>query len=175
MERTAAILIRKIPFSETTVLCTWISEQYGKIKTSARGARNFRSHFQGRLELFYEVDICFERSQKSDLYPLQEACTLLPFAAREISYFNFILAAYFSELAGAVLPILDAATPEVFDLLRGGLRYLRKFPASLYVLTKFESNLCRIVGIGGDPVDALENYCGRLPRTRAAVCHALQA
>ncbi|WP_158404339.1 recombination protein O N-terminal domain-containing protein [Candidatus Xiphinematobacter sp. Idaho Grape] len=173
MERTAAILIRKTPFSETTLLCTWISERCGRIKTSAHGARNFRSPFQGSLELFYEVEICFKRSRKSDLYSLREARALLPFMAGNLSYFNFVLAAYFSELAEAVLPVLDESAPEVFDLLRRGLRYLRKSPASLCALTKFESNLCQRIGIGGNPLEALEHYCGCLPRSRATAFRVL--
>ncbi|QQY08102.1 MAG: recombination protein O N-terminal domain-containing protein [Candidatus Xiphinematobacter sp.] len=175
LERTAAILIRKTPFSETTLFCTWISEQYGRIKTSARGARSFRSPFQGGLELFCEVEICFERSWKSDLYPLKESHATFPSVVGKFSYSNFVLAAYFSELAEAVLPVLDESAPEVFDLLRVGLRYLQRSPASLYALTKFESNLCQRIGIGGPLPEALEHYCGYLPRSRAAAFHVLHA
>ena len=108
------------------------------------------------------------------MYSLREARAMLPFVAGKFSYFNLVLAAYFSELAEAVLPVLDESAPEVFDLLRVGLRYLQRSPASLRALTKFESNLCRRIGIGGPPLEALEHYCGYLPRSRATAFRALR-
>lgn len=172
MEQTAAILVRKTLFSETTLLCTWISEKWGKVKTSARGAKKIRSSFQGRLDLFHEVEICFERSRASDLHFLRESDVKLSFTPSELPYSNLALAAYFAELSDAVLPAPDAPAPEVFDLLKRGLRYLRKSPASLRALTHFESSLCSALGVGGTPLATLEYYCGQLPHTRTI---ALQA
>ncbi len=174
MEQTVAILVRKTLFSETTLFCTWVSERYGKVKTRAQGAKKVRSNFQGRLDLFQEMEICFERSQKSDLHSLKEVCMTLPFVPGNLSsYPNLALAAYFAELSEAVLSAPDEPAPEVFDLLKRGLRYLRESPASLRALIHFENCLCKAMGVGGDPLEMLEHYCGRLPRTRSIALHTL--
>jgi DNA repair protein RecO (recombination protein O) len=173
LEQTRAILVRKTLFSESTLICTWISERYGKLKTSARGAKKIKSHFQG-LDLFHEVEISFTRNLKSDLHFLQELHITLPFVSSELSYPNLILAAYFGELSEAIIPASDTPAPEVFDLLTRGLRHLRKTHASLRALAHFENSLCKAIGVGGrDPVELLEHYCSQLPRTRAIALSTL--
>ncbi len=174
MEQTRAILVRKILFSESTLICTWISERYGKLKTSARGARKLKSHFRG-LDLFHEVEIGFAHNQKSDLHFLKEVHVTLPFISTGLSYPNLVLAAYFGELSESILPASDVPAPEVFDLLMRGLRHLRKTCASLRALTHFENSLCKAIGVGGgNPIELLEHYCSRLPRTRIIAISTLR-
>ena len=173
MEQTRAILVRKTFFSESTLLCTWVSERYGKLKTSARGARKIKSQFRG-LDLFHEVEIGFARNQKSDLHFLKEVHVTLSFVPAGFSYPNLVLAAYFGELSESVLLASEVPAPEVFDLLMRGLRHLREANASLRALTHFENSLCTAIGVGGkNALELLENYCSRLPRTRTLALSTL--
>ena len=72
MEATAAILLRKMPWSETSLIVTWLTERFGTVRTVARGARRPKSEFAGMLDLFYRADIAFSISRSGDLHTLRE-------------------------------------------------------------------------------------------------------
>ena len=47
MEQTPAILLRKTPWSETSLIAVWLTERFGAVRTVARGARKPKSAFRG--------------------------------------------------------------------------------------------------------------------------------
>ena len=57
LETTAAILLRRIKLTESSLIVTWFTEAHGKLKTVAKGARRPRSPFAGRLDLFFAAEI----------------------------------------------------------------------------------------------------------------------
>src|SRR5213596_2198026 len=71
-ERAAAIVLRVQPVTETSLLVTWFTREFGKLKTLAKGARRPKSPMRGRIDLFYENEIVFLRSKRSDLHLLHE-------------------------------------------------------------------------------------------------------
>ena len=64
-ERASGIILRTRPFTETSLVVEWLTEDAGRISTVAKGARRPKSPFIGKLDLFYEADFSFVRSQKS--------------------------------------------------------------------------------------------------------------
>src|SRR5687767_15220007 len=72
VETTAAILLRKTKLTETSLIVTWLTAEHGKVKTVAKGALQPKSRFAGRLDLFFECEIQYVRSRKSDLHILRE-------------------------------------------------------------------------------------------------------
>jgi recombinational DNA repair protein (RecF pathway) len=52
LDTTPAILLRKMKLTETSLIVTWLTEHHGKLKTVAKGARQAKSRFAGRLDLF---------------------------------------------------------------------------------------------------------------------------
>ena len=72
METTTAILLRKTKLSDTSLIITWFTEGHGKLKTVAKGARRPKSPFAGKLDLFFDAEISFARSKKSELHTLRE-------------------------------------------------------------------------------------------------------
>ena len=72
----------------------------------------------------------------------------------------------------------DAAGPAVPDLLRRGLNFVQRSPASLRALDHFEVELCRILGVHDArgnvaAIDALASLCGVIPASRAAALRFL--
>ncbi len=171
MEATAAILLRKMPWSETSFIVTWLTERFGTLRTVARGARRPKSEFAGMLDLFYGADIAFSLSRKGDLHTLREVSVRSVFNVSDAGNAGFYLASYFGELAGIAAPSMQPA-PEIFDLLRRGINFVQQSPASLKSLNHFERELCRILGVH-DPagkvsaIDALASLCGVIPGSRA--------
>ncbi|HKI61379.1 MAG TPA: recombination protein O N-terminal domain-containing protein, partial [Mariprofundaceae bacterium] len=45
----AALLLRRIPYSETSLVCHFLTENHGRIVLMARGARRAKSAFRASL------------------------------------------------------------------------------------------------------------------------------
>jgi DNA repair protein RecO (recombination protein O) len=153
LDSTPAILLRKIKLSETSLIITWLTEQHGKLKTVAKGARQAKSRFAGRLDLFFECDMQFSRSRKSDLHALREAELRETYDGLRLEYPRVVLASYFVELIEMVTEA-EHAVPELFDLLRRALAHLNEHPASRRALEHFENELVRLLGIANPAVSA---------------------
>ncbi len=175
MEKSRAILIRRYRFSETSLIVIWITEHHGKIKTSARGALQPKSPLRGKLDLFFECEIAFERSRSGDLHALRETVLLQPFDQLGTRYANLATAAYFGDLTDLAT---ESSTPAegTFDLLSRAVNFLRENPATLRAVAHFEASLCRILGIhstDSNPLHTLASHCGRIPKNRSQALKAL--
>jgi DNA repair protein RecO (recombination protein O) len=63
--KTRAIVLRSRRLGETSKLVTLYTEDYGKLKVTAKGARKPRSKFGGALELMTEVQaVCYLREER---------------------------------------------------------------------------------------------------------------
>ena len=136
MEQTSAILLRKTPWSETSLIVAWLTERFGTVRTVARGARRPKSPFAGTLDLFYGADISFSINSKGDLHTLREVSLKTVFDVSGVGSAGFYLASYFGELAGIAAPSMQPA-PGIFDLLQRGINYVQRAPVTLKALNHF--------------------------------------
>src|SRR5213075_440149 len=146
MESTAAILLRKRKFSDTSLIVSWCTESFGCIQTMAKGARRPKSPFTGKLDLFFETEISIVRSRKSDLHTLTEVMLKNPFAGIRTNYLRTQTAAYFVELI-EICTERDHHEPELFSLLRRAFGYLDAHDPNLPAVAHFETELARITGV----------------------------
>jgi DNA repair protein RecO (recombination protein O) len=153
LDTTSAILLRKVKLTETSLIVTWLTEQHGKLKTVAKGARQAKSRFAGRLDLFFECEIQFSRSRKSELHALREAELREAYDGLRLNYPRLALASYFVELIELVTEP-EHAVPELFDLLRRALRHVSEHEADRRSLDHFENELARLLGIANPNVSA---------------------
>ncbi len=174
MESTRAILLRRIRYSESSLIITWLTEDHGKLKTIAKGAQRPKSSFAGVLDLFHETEISFARSSRSELHTLREARLLNPHEALRLDYDRLSLAAYFVELLERSTES-DHPVPELFDLFGRAIVYLEREPANRRALLHFERELARLLGlaIGGSAVRALERMMESFPESRSALFNRL--
>ena len=70
--RTEGIILRTRPLTETSLIVNWITAEFGRISTVAKGARRPKSAFRGKLDLFYAADFSFTQSHRSTLHTLKE-------------------------------------------------------------------------------------------------------
>ena len=136
VEITPAILLRKTKLTETSLIVTWLTQDLGRLKTVAKGARNPKSRFAGALDLFFQCEIRFVRSSRTELHRLEDASLLESFEQVRFDYDRTSLAAYFVELIELVTEPEHAA-PELHDLLSRALRHLNAAPASQRALLHY--------------------------------------
>lgn len=178
VETTAAILLRKTRLTETSLIITWFTAEHGKIKTVAKGARQPKSRFAGLLDLFFDCEIQFARSRRSELHILREVALTNAHEGLRVDFDRVALASYFVELIEVVTEP-DHAVPEIYTLLQRGFGYLSEKPATLRALLHFESELVRMLGIQGQagvtPAVAIGRAYQRLPTARPGLLKQLKA
>ena len=182
MQSTAAIVLRKRKFSDTSLIVSWCTESLGCIQTVAKGARRAKTPFAGKLDLFFEAEISIVPSRKSTLHTLTEVVVRNPFVGIRKNYLRTQAAAYFVELI-EICTERDHHEPELFALLRRAFGYLDANDPTLRAVAHFETELARIAGVHraaagrtklkADPAFALGNLFGRLPLSRTPLLKTL--
>ncbi len=186
-ENTAAILLRRFPYSETSVIVTWLSREAGLLKTIVKGARRPKSAFAARLDLFFHADISFARSRRSDLHTLREISLRETFEGLRKHYRRVQAAAYFVELLEIVTEP-EAEVGELYDLMLRALRFLDQNDPDRHSIVHFERELVRLLGFGphetdvdpaelrrnpNAPARAIYNVYHRLPKDRQKLLESL--
>jgi len=175
MENATGIIIRLTKLTESSLIVHWCTEEHGLIKTVAKGARRPKSAFAGKVDLFFQADINWVRSRKSELHTLRELSVTDYREGLRRRYADTVVASYFGELLAHVVE-RDHPVPELFDLLQRGLRYLEESGADKKAVFHYEKELARLLGVGQGRTGAamaLEQAFGSLPRARAACLHAI--
>ena len=177
-ESLNGVLLRRLRYSETSLILTWFTDLHGKIKTIAKGALRQSSVFAGKLDLFFQCDLLLTFSRKTELHLLREVSIKATFERIRTDYLKTTVASYFVELVEKVTE-LEHPAPEVYRLLLRAMGYLdRQKPDTRGVLF-FESELCKCLGLYPPDMHSaaeklLEAY-SQLPETRAALISILSA
>ena len=177
VETTAAILLRKTKLTETSLIVTWLTAEHGKVKTVAKGALQPKSRFAGRLDLFFECEIQYVRSRKSDLHILREVALHAAHERVRNAYNSVALASYFVELLELVTEP-EHHDPELFGLFQRALNYLASHKANPAACVHFENEVVRILGIQHPSVSAaiaIGRAYHRLPSRRGALLRELES
>jgi DNA repair protein RecO (recombination protein O) len=182
VQTTAAILLRKRKFSDTSLIVSWCTESLGCVQTVAKGARRAKSPFAGKLDLFFEAEISIVPSRRSTLHTLTEVVVKNPFVGIRKNYLRTQAAAYFVELI-EICTERDHHEPELFALLRRAYAYLNANDPNLRAVSHFETELARIMGVHAKsavtaspartPAFALGNLFGKLPLSRTPLLKTL--
>lgn len=170
VQTTAAILLRKTRFSETSLIVTWFTHDYGRMKTVVKGALRPKNRFAGVLDLFFDCDITIARSVRSELHTLREADLRNGRAGLRTDHRRVALASYFVELIELTTEPEHPA-PELHDLLSRAYNFLDQHPAGPRALLHFEAELARLLGIAHpelSPIVAIGRAHHRIPASRAA-------
>ncbi len=149
IESAHGIVLRTRPLTETSLIVHWLTPEFGRIATVAKGARRPKSPFAGKLDLFYEADFSFRRSRSSELHILCEVNLRETHGAIREDVLKLQQAGY---AAAFIEQATETATPlpEIFQLMRGFLNHLcgcKPQPQNIFAL---EIKLLRELGLEPD-------------------------
>ena len=125
-EKTRAIVLRVVEFSESSCVVTLFTEDFGKVGALAKGARRPKSAFEGAIDLLALIRIVFLRKSSDALDLLTEGKLERRFrsAQRDLArlYAGYYVAELLSEMteAGDPHPELFAAADRTLLALDGG-------------------------------------------------------
>jgi len=144
-EKTQAIVLRVVEFSETSCVLTLFTEHFGKVGALAKGARRPKGPFEGALDLLALVRIVFLRKSSDALDLLTEAKLQRRFrsAQRELPrlYAGYYVAELLSELTDNGDP-----HPELFALADETLLALDSGRPVAPTVLRFEVLALRLLG-----------------------------
>jgi DNA repair protein RecO (recombination protein O) len=170
MEKSEGIIIRLTKLTETSLIVHWCTRDHGLIKTVAKGARRSKGAFAGKLDLFFEAELNWVRSRKSELHTLSEIAVMDYRENIRKRYRDTLVASYFVDLLAHVVEP-DHPVPELYDLLQRGLGYLGENGADQRGILHFEHELARLLGVAHERASAamaLEQAFGSMPRSRSS-------
>ena len=148
-ERTTGLILRARPLTETSLIVQWLTKDFGRISTVAKGARGPKSPFLGKLDLFYLAELSFHPSRRSRLHILREVTVREHHEAlrRDLGYLR--QASYFVHLLEQTTES-STPLPGLFDLLSGVLALLPQHPPAALTVLAFELKLLDELGLGPD-------------------------
>ena len=152
-ESAQGIILRTRPRTETSLIVHWLTPEFGRLATVAKGARRPKSPFAGKLDLFYIAEFTFSRSRRSDLHNLREVSLRETHEAIRTDLDRLQQAAY---AANFITQVTETETPlsEIYALLDSFLKLLCAHPPQMQQILALELKLLRELGMEPDIAEA---------------------
>ncbi|MFA6321331.1 MAG: DNA repair protein RecO [Candidatus Omnitrophota bacterium] len=147
IQKTEGILLRRQDLRETSLILTFYTREFGKIKGIVRGVRGPRSACGGgNMEIFALDEVVFYERRRADIFTISQ-CDLVEFFApvRE-SLDKLAYATYLIELIDSVTALGDKNV-EAFELLLNSLKLLAGDCSTKRVARIFEIKLLHLLGL----------------------------
>ncbi len=144
-EKTDAIVLRVVEFSETSCVVTLFTRDFGKISALAKGARRPKSAFESAIDLLAVVRIVFINKSSDVLDLLTEAKLERRFRAASTSltrlYAGYYVAELLNELTDNGAPVV-----ELYEAADAALQNLDAGGEPSRVTLRFELTALRLLG-----------------------------
>jgi DNA repair protein RecO (recombination protein O) len=151
--RTTGFVLRTLSYSESDLIVTFYSHDFGKLKGIAKGAKRSKKRFANVFEPFSLTNIIFTRKSR-DTLAFIESCDIIDhYHAIRQDMEKTLMASYFIDLTDHFSPE-GKKNEKIFQLLQDFLTMLSREKASDAVVRFFEIRLLKSAGF--EP--ALE-YC----------------
>jgi len=175
-ESLNGIVLRRLRFSDSSLIITWLTDTHGRLKTMAKGALRQKSPFAGKLDLFFHCDLMLSLSRKTDLHMLREVSIRTTFDRIRTDYLKTSVASYFIELIEEVTES-DHPVTDIYQLLLRAFNYLNSKTPELRGMLFFETELCKCLGLyssdSHSAAEAIVSTFGRLPQSRTSLVSRL--
>jgi DNA repair protein RecO (recombination protein O) len=149
IESATGIILRTQPLTETSLIVQWLTPNFGRLATVAKGARRAKSSFAGKLDLFYEADFSLGRSRRGELHTLREVSLRKTNSALREDILKLRQAAYG---AAFIVQATETETPlaTVFELFQNFLEAVSGHEPSPQIIFAFELKMLRELGLEPD-------------------------
>ena len=148
-ERTTGLILRTRLLTETSLIVHWLTEDFGRMSTVAKGALRPKSAFRGKLDLFYLAEFSFARSRRSDLHVLSEVSLQESHSGLRRDLTRLRQAAYCAALIEQTTET-ETPVPAVYKLFKGLLGLLPATAPQPRTIFAFELKLLQELGLEPD-------------------------
>lgn len=144
-EKTIAIVLRVVEFSETSCIVTLMTRDFGKITALAKGARRRKSSFEGALDLLSISRIVFLHKNSESLDLLTEAKLERRFRSAAIDLNRLYSGLYVVELLAAMTDEGDPH-PDLYEFAERTIQRIDAGTDLSATLIRFELGSLEILG-----------------------------
>jgi len=144
-EKSLALVLRVVQFSETSAVVTLFTRDFGKIGALAKGARRPKGPFESALDLLGLVRVVFLRKSSDALDLLTEAKLERRFRPRGRDLTTLYAGYYVAELLTRLTHEYDPH-PELFDVAEQTLCRLSTEGSVASLVLRFEMSALRLLG-----------------------------
>lgn len=144
-EQTTAIVLRTIEFSETSLVVTLLTRDFGQVAALAKGARRPKSSFEGSLDLLAVCRVVLIRKSSDALDLLTEAKLQRRFRGAEKSLDRVYAGYYIAEMLRLLTDNHDPH-PGLYDLAISALGQIDGTGNPALALLGFDTAALRILG-----------------------------
>jgi DNA repair protein RecO (recombination protein O) len=148
-ERATGIIVRTRLLTETSLIVSWLTPDFGRLGTVAKGARRPKSPFLGKLDLFYLAEFSFHRSRSSELHILREVSVQEYHHGLRGGLGYLQQASYFAQLLEQTTET-GTPLPALYELFRQILETLPQAPPRPLTVYAFEMRLLTDLGLTPD-------------------------
>jgi DNA repair protein RecO len=146
IEHCEGIIVRLLPYSETSLITTWITDQHGIIQVLIRGVRKAKQkNFEG-VDLLNEASLSFSVNSRTYLHTAREIKLLQGRRSLATDYTRQLTCTYFFECI-SMLVERDTPINELYQLYLTALDYLETHPSSHQLIERFERRLLEHLGL----------------------------
>ncbi|MCB9799545.1 MAG: DNA repair protein RecO [Candidatus Omnitrophica bacterium] len=123
IQKTDAIVLKTQKLRSSSLIVTFFSKSFGKLKGIAKGVRKEREVRGAFYELFTHLEIIFYEKNRSDLHLISEASILKSNDHLRTRLETITYASYFAELVDSFCEVHDPHE-EVFEMLNFAFRFI---------------------------------------------------
>lgn len=148
IQKSDGIVLRRQDLRETSLVLTFYTPDFGKIKGIVRGVKGPHAQVSGggSLEIFAHDAVVFYERKQSELYTVSQCDLIEFFNPIRKSLDRLAYATYIAELLDSVTGIADRNI-DVFELLLNSLKLLCSEASARRVARIFEIKLLHLLGI----------------------------
>lgn len=144
--RDEGIVLRMVPWSNTSRYVAWLCRDQGKVLTLIRGAQRPKSFFLGQADLFYTCDLVYYAREHRSLHTARECQPVRTRTTLRRDWRACAAASYCADVVYRALPF-DSPAPGAFTLLAGTLDALASGEPPLSLLQWFDLSFLKILGL----------------------------
>jgi DNA repair protein RecO (recombination protein O) len=145
LEKTDAIVLKTVEWSETSLVVTLFTKDFGKISAIAKGARRLKSPFESALDLLSLSSVVFLKKSGESLDLLTEAKLLRRFRSAQVGLLPLYCGYYASELIHALTENHEPI-PGLLDSLCHALNELDRQANPAWTILDFELQTIQRLG-----------------------------
>jgi len=144
--KDSAIVLRMLPFGNTSRIIVWLSATHGKLATIVKGSQRDKSPFLGQYDLFYTCELLFYAREHRNLHILKECYPLETRPSFRTDWRACAAASYVAGVMDRAMPV-GPASPHLYALLEQMLDQLASRTPGPAFLPRFELLLLQELGL----------------------------
>jgi len=146
IEHCEGIVVRILPYSESSLITTWITNTQGILQILIRGIRKPKQKNFDPVDLLHQSSVVYAANSRTSLHTAKEIKLLDSHRAIATNYTKQLTSAYFYEI---IAMQVERNTPidELYELYLKALDYMQTHDVTAQLIERFERRLLTQLGL----------------------------